>query len=48
MAKGTWKRIEPVIKYWREYFQYPELFECFEYLVNEARRIVPYDIDGLP
>jgi hypothetical protein len=48
MAKGTWKQIEPVIKYWREHFQYPELFECFEYLVNEARRIVPYDVESLP
>lgn len=46
--KGTWHKIEPVIKYWREYFEYPELFESFEYMVNEARKIAPKDIDVLP
>jgi len=46
--KGLWSKIEPVIKYWREYFEYPELFVSFEYLVNEAKNIAPIDIDVLP
>ena len=46
--KGLWYKIVPVIKHWRDYFEYPELFVSFEYLFNEARKIAPKDIDVLP
>jgi hypothetical protein len=39
--KEVWRKIEPVVKGWREYYEYPELFVSFEYLVNLARNIAP-------
>ncbi len=43
--KEVWSRLEPLIKGWREFFEYPELFESFEYLGNEAMKITPVERD---
>jgi hypothetical protein len=45
--KEVWSRIEPVVKEWREYYEYPELFESFEYLASEARNLAPIEKDVL-
>ena len=39
--KEVWHRLEPLIKEWREYYEYQELWESFEYLGNEARNLAP-------
>ena len=37
-AVRAWKRLEPLVKDWREYLNDPTFFESFEYLYDETRK----------
>ncbi len=34
----AWKKLEPLVKYWRENINDPTFFESFEYLYDETRK----------
>jgi hypothetical protein len=39
MVKAYWKKVEPIIEDLRQYFEEPKLYENFEYLYNEMKKM---------